>query len=1195
MFLRRQTLLALPLVGLLAGIAGCGSGPLAAPPATEIGAMAGVVHGGQSPIQGATVHLYHTDPTSTVYGGPAILIGSGTTDVNGNFTIGASATSSNCPAGTQAYITAAGGYQSGQSTLTNNEMLMMAALGDCATISSSTLVILDEVTTVAAAYALSSFITTPLDGSNTFYTANVSAPVANSTFAGAITATAPAGLVHAFQNAARLASYTTGYPNAASVVNLSSSTTAGTTTTTSGIVPYNEILTLADIMQTCVNSASGSNGAVASIPVSNGGSGYGATVTISGGSGTGATAKAIVSPSGAVTGLPIASGGSGYSPAITFSSTPGTTASVLPMLVNGAITAVTLVNEGTLYGPVVTITPGYAPGTGASIAATTSALGTTTSYVVLNGGSGYGPLVTFSAPTYGGTTSATATATLSGSAGAVTALTLVSGGAGYGPSVTITNPTSGSGATATSVLYSGSPGVVYSLVMGAGGSGYPPSSTFPITIQAPPAGTTATATATTNASGVVTGVSLTALGSGYNVPTVTIGSPTSGTTATDTVNMVVGGAIASAAPFVTLAGGTGYTLPTAAATGAGTGAVPGALTVVGGKISTLALGTAGSGYNPVTISPAPPTGTATTATVTLTAGSITALTFTAGTGSYGPTVTINGASTTAATATATVDGGVITALNLTAAGAGYGVPTVTVAPPTTGTTATATATTANGIVSAIAVTNGGSGYTAAPVVTLSAPTSGTTATAGTPSLVADSSTGTVAPSALCSLLFDNTPSISGNRPTNTLQAFSYLARNPYSSAAAVANLLTEVSSSAAFQPALTAAPNDWSLAITYNSGFNPVYWFALDASDTLYFGLTTTSSTLPAIQALSSYGVAVPTYFGAAAVQTGTRGIAPDTLGNIWVGTNGAALYKYSASSGGAPTAYTTLGSTYDVAVDAANNVWMSNVIASGTNIVELAYTPSPATWTQNYTASAPGGVYGLGIDANQNVWAATYYSSGTAGLLDQAAVLPNTGTVSVPNYNATSGVITPVTTTFGDGANKAYHVVFDASGNAWFDIYGGATTATTGIDEVIPNSTTNITSLTGQPFIMGTTTTSNGTLLNATVVNRAAMDGAGTMFIGDNTIPVYSLVLYNTVTGAALSPSTGITGCLPVTATPTTCTYSTSSPRSPVIDSAGTVWAGITGGGVSQFIGLAAPAYPQLSIGKPGLSPGLTAVNPLP
>jgi len=250
------------LLALGALLSGCGVAPESVAP-TPFAVVSGIIHGGQSPIQGATVNLYVTNAAATGYGQAGTFIGTATTDVHGAFTIGNPATPANCPAGQQAYITSAGGYPSGASTLVNNSTLMMAALGSCANVSASTSVVIDEVTTVAAAYALSGFMTTSLSGS--LYVANVSAPAANNAATG--TSTVAAGLPHAFLNAASLVNYASG--------------TARTQTpnisiggvTVNGSVPAAELNTLGDIMQSCVNGVTG-NASCVSL--------YGFTPSISG-------------------------------------------------------------------------------------------------------------------------------------------------------------------------------------------------------------------------------------------------------------------------------------------------------------------------------------------------------------------------------------------------------------------------------------------------------------------------------------------------------------------------------------------------------------------------------------------------------------------------------------------------------------------------------------------------------------------------------------------------------------------------------------------------------------------------------------------------------------------------------------------------------------------------------------------------
>jgi hypothetical protein len=1216
--LRRVVLCSFASAGLL--LAGCAGGKLAGPTGGNIESVSGKVHGGNSPVQGALVELWHTNPAATTYGAPGIQIGTALTDGNGFFNIGSNSGSAistaNCPAGSMAYITAAGGYQPGHPATINNNMLQIAALGDCSTVNSNTSVVIDEVTTVAAAYALSGFMSTGIDGANNFYTAYIGAPAANNAAIGSATATTPSGLAHAFLNAAKLANVSTGLANA-------TTTAYSGGVSIYGSVPAVEINTLADMMQACVNTTSGSGGGVNAIPVSNGGSGYGAALTITGGVGSGATGNAIVSSSGVVTGLAITNPGSGYSPTLTISGN-GSGAQLVTTLSGGALTGATVENGGSGYGAIATVTPstGYPNGSGVVLAVSSSA-GVPSSYSVLSGGSGYGPLVTVSAPPYGGTTAAVnAQIGTSVDPGGVSQLSLVSGGSGYGPLVSI-SAASGSGAVIAATL-SGTGGAVTALAVTSSGSGYPASTSIPLTIQAPPnGGTTATGLANTSATGTISSVVLTGGGSGYTLPTLAISAPPGGgTAAVGTVTSVKAGAVLGLS-ITTGGNGTGYTMPTVTITGTGTGGNAYVSTVTGGAITSVIAGkfgvsgTAGSGYGPVLTVQAPPSGgTQATATASLIAGTISLVSITSAGSGYSPTVTITGGATNA-TGTATIAGGAITALNLATAGSGYSVPTVTVAAPTSGgTTATATATTAGGVVSAINVTSEGSGYTSAPAVTISAPSAGIQAVAGTPALTADASTGNTAPASLCNTLFTLTSSISGVLPSNTLQAYINLARNPYPSAAAMnasTGLFSLLSGSPAFQPTLlsTGLPADWSLAILYGTtasgnatSLAVPYWLATDANDTVYLSRSSTSTTLPLLYGVSAYG-ATPPLFANSPVGTSGRGIAVDQLGSIWEVTNSTGLMQLNASTGALTNTYTTAASSStDVKVDAANNVWVSNAVAPGTNLEEFAYTSGTSSWALSNTASLPAGGNGIGIDANQNVWGTAYSTSGGTTIATYATVLANTGTAAAPNYSPSSGVITPVEALFGGGAAKPFGVVFDASGNAWYDIYGTGATTTSGVEEVVPNSTTALTSIAPGELILGSTTNPNGNQLGTANPSMPSIDGAGTIFIPDTGIfatPVtYGLHIYSTVTGNTLSPANGITGCLLATSSTTTCATTTAGaiyePHGAVVDSTGSVWVGQTStGGVSQIIGVAAPTYPVLSIGKPGLSPGLTAMNPLP
>ena len=223
-------------------------------PDTAVVGLHGKVHGGPNPVAGATVTLYSTTTSGSPsslnnygYGVAGNVLGSTTTLSDGSFSFTGDA--SKCSAGQQAYIVAAGGNTAGQTA--NAAALLMAALGPCSGISDSTAVIIDEPTTIAAAYALSGFMT--VSGT----TVNISAPANNnaSTAICTTSGTSPnvvttgcvsSGLAHAFLNAANLVNSSTGVVNA--------TVTTGSALIT-GTVPQQLINTLANSVEACINSS----------------------------------------------------------------------------------------------------------------------------------------------------------------------------------------------------------------------------------------------------------------------------------------------------------------------------------------------------------------------------------------------------------------------------------------------------------------------------------------------------------------------------------------------------------------------------------------------------------------------------------------------------------------------------------------------------------------------------------------------------------------------------------------------------------------------------------------------------------------------------------------------------------------------------------------------------------------------------
>ena len=193
-----------------------------------------MVHGGQQPIVGAHVYLYAANTTH--YGDAAVSLlqsGGGTsvdgsgnyyyaTQTGGTFSITGDFT---CPnAGSQVYLYAVGG-DPGLGQGTNSAIGLMAALGTCGSLSSAPYVVVNEISTIATAYAISGYAT------DATHVSSSSSSLATST-----------DVPNAFATVANLESLGRGVALA-------------TTPNGNGIVPQAEIDSLADILAACVNSA----------------------------------------------------------------------------------------------------------------------------------------------------------------------------------------------------------------------------------------------------------------------------------------------------------------------------------------------------------------------------------------------------------------------------------------------------------------------------------------------------------------------------------------------------------------------------------------------------------------------------------------------------------------------------------------------------------------------------------------------------------------------------------------------------------------------------------------------------------------------------------------------------------------------------------------------------------------------------
>jgi hypothetical protein len=198
---------------------GCGVGSMgttAGTTTTTALKMQGSVMGGQQPVSGATIQLYSANQLGYGQGATTLISSAVNSDANGNFNITGTYT---CPYSTsQVYLLATGG-NSGNGT--NANISMMAPLGSCGNLSASTFIVINELTTVAGAYALSGFMSSPTQMSTS--PTNVT------------------GLANAFATVNKL-------------VNVSIGQTIKTTLPSTAVAPVALLNTLADILAACINT-----------------------------------------------------------------------------------------------------------------------------------------------------------------------------------------------------------------------------------------------------------------------------------------------------------------------------------------------------------------------------------------------------------------------------------------------------------------------------------------------------------------------------------------------------------------------------------------------------------------------------------------------------------------------------------------------------------------------------------------------------------------------------------------------------------------------------------------------------------------------------------------------------------------------------------------------------------------------------
>ena len=422
----------------------------------------------------------------------------------------------------------------------------------------------------------------------------------------------------------------------------------------------------------------------------------------------------------------------------------------------------------------------------------------------------------------------------------------------------------------------------------------------------------------------------------------------------------------------------------------------------------------------------------------------------------------------------------------------------------------------------------------------------------------------------CGMLFNNSRAYGLVAPTDTLQAMINIAQSPNNNVTTLFDLSTPT---AFFNPALTTAPEDLSLAIAYSgtsisgtsTAFLYPYSVALDYNDNAYVLYSNTASaSYAAVAGLTANGSSIFATLPNA-TYTSPITLATDLLGHVWVTNNGSAtarqvLIGLNTADGSVYQIKTVSQPPYAIAVDKNNNLWFTSAITGQQDLFELSASNNYAnvTFPNPPVQTTGNGPQSIAIDGQQNVWVADFLPSSGTGA---AAVFPNSGTVAAPAYAKPI-----ITTSLASGDYLTYGIAVDSTGDAYVASHQT-------LSEVTPSpSSANVTSIASTDIVS----------TSPYVPRFIELDGAGTVWASALTnVGSTAYVLAGSGVAVKLHP------CYAASGSQTCVTGNSQDNRTVQVDSTGSVWEAASGDGhVLQIIGTAAPTWPQLSLGLPGAMP---------
>ena len=384
-------------------------------------------------------------------------------------------------------------------------------------------------------------------------------------------------------------------------------------------------------------------------------------------------------------------------------------------------------------------------------------------------------------------------------------------------------------------------------------------------------------------------------------------------------------------------------------------------------------------------------------------------------------------------------------------------------------------------------------------------------------------------SSTCATLFSNAKGLDGSIPADTITAALNIAHNP---SANVPALFTLANANPPFQPSLAAAPNDWTLAITfYSDTMAGPYYPAFDAAGDLW----------------------VPSY-------------ASNTVTEF--NSYGAPISGSSGFSGN------ELNQPYSIAIDSAQTVWVANYAYSGT--AKLSHFSDSGSSLNN----TPCGTHcsAVALDTGQNLWiagstgvTATHYSTlplGQFAVTNFASGLAidstGRGWIVGLNHNLYRLTLPSTVATFAQTAtttipNDLNQIAIDSADNIWF---------TSGKGNAIGRADS-----TGKAISPAGGYKGGGLNYPA----QLAIDGSNRVFVANR--DGNSISAFNN-DGTPISPSTGYKPSSQTPIDPSVIGHTgLQSPHGLAIDPSGNVWVtNFTANSVTVFLGLATPVVTPIS-----------------